>query len=267
MTQYIFDNAAEQTPRRFQSLESLYDSHTLRVLDATGIGPSWQCLEVGAGGGSIATWLAVRVGPSGHVLVTDIDASHLDALTASGHPNVDVQHHDIGVDPLPNEAFDLIHARLVLIHVPQRERALARLFDALKPGGWIVIEDFDPALIDRGFAAVDPEGYAAFDTVRIAMRQLMDRHGLDPTWGRSLYRRFVALGLTDVQMEGRFSIWPGGSPGALMDQANFGQIRSEAVSAGLVTDEQVEQAIAVLGNPAFALSSIPMMTASGRKPS
>jgi len=95
----------------------------------------------------------------------------------------------------------------------------------------------------------------------------MDRHGLDPTWGRSLYRRFVALGLTGVQMEGRFAIWPGGSPGALMDAANFDQIRSEAVAAGLVTDAQVEQAIAVLRNPAFALSSIPMMSASGRKPS
>lgn len=154
----------------------------------------------------------------------------------------------------------------MLIHVPQREIALAHLVEALKPGGWIVIEDFDPALIDRGFPDVDPEGYAAFDTVRIAMRQLMDQHGVDPAWGRSLYRRFVALGLIDVVMEGHFAVWPGGSPGAMLDQANFEQVRSQAVSAGLVTNTQVDDAIAVLDDPAFALSSNVMMTACGRNP-
>jgi trans-aconitate methyltransferase len=46
-------------------------------------------------------------------------------------------------DPLPDAAFDLIHARLVLIHVPEREEVLARLVAALKPGGWMVEEEFD----------------------------------------------------------------------------------------------------------------------------
>jgi SAM-dependent methyltransferase len=266
MSQYIFDNAAAQTKQRFQSLESLFDPRTIRALEDTGIEPGWRCLEVGAGSGSVATWLSARVGPSGHILVTDIDPSRLGSLDSSGESNVDVQLHDVGLDPLPKETFDLIHARLVLIHVPQRESALAQLVEALKPGGWIVIEDFDPTLIDRGFAGVDPEGYAAFDRVRIAMGQLMGRHGVDPVWARSLYRRFLSLGLTDVKMECHFSMLPGGSVGALLDQANFEQIRLEAVSAGLVTNAQVDTAIAVLDDPAFALSSMPMMTASGKKP-
>ena len=73
MSQYIFDNAASQASQRFGSLEALYDPRTLTMLEATGVGPGWQCLEVGAGGGSVAAWLAERVGASGHVLVTDID--------------------------------------------------------------------------------------------------------------------------------------------------------------------------------------------------
>jgi ubiquinone/menaquinone biosynthesis C-methylase UbiE len=144
VSQYIFANAAEQARQRFQSLEELYDPRTVHFLEATGVGPGWRCLEVGAGGGSIAAWLADRVGSSGHVLVTDIDPRHLDALAEAGWPNVEVQRHDVGQDPLPAATFDLVHARLVLIHVPQREAALARLVAALKPGGWIVVEDFDP---------------------------------------------------------------------------------------------------------------------------
>jgi SAM-dependent methyltransferase len=266
VSQYIFDNAAVQAEQRFHSLEALYDPLTVRFLAATGVGLGWRCLEVGAGGGSIATWLAERVGPRGHVLVTDIDPRHLEALAASGRPNVQVQRHDVGLDPLPEAAFDLVHARLVLIHVPQREAALAGLIAALKPGGWIVVEDFDPVFIDRGFPVTDPEGYAAYDAMRVALRHLMDRHGLDPVWGRSLYRRFVAHGLADVGLEGHFTVWPGGSPGALLDRANFEQVRANAVAAGLVTDGQVDRAVAALDDPAFAFSSPVMMTAWARKP-
>ena len=188
------------------------------------------------------------------------DPRYLEALAASGRPNVEVRRHDVGLDPLPEAAFDLVHARLVLIHVPQREAALARLVAALKPGGWILIEDFDPGFIDRGFPATDPEGYAAYAAVRAAVGQVMERHGVDPVWGRSLYRRFVAHGL-----EGHFAVRPGGSPGALLERANFEQVRAVAVAAGLVTDAQVDRAVAALDDPGFAFNSPVMMTAWGRK--
>ena len=72
MTGYIFDNAAErETEQRFSSLESLYDPLTTRHLEATGIGAGWRCWEIGGGSGSIGLWLSERVGPEGHVLMTD----------------------------------------------------------------------------------------------------------------------------------------------------------------------------------------------------
>src|ERR1039458_7122444 len=45
--------------------------------------------------------------------------------------------------------FDLVHARLVLVHVPQRAQALAAMVAALKPGGWLLLEEADPGL--QGF--------------------------------------------------------------------------------------------------------------------
>ena len=74
MKPYIFDSAAEaETAERFASLDALYNFRTFRFLETAGIGPGWHCLEVGGGSGSVAAWMAERVGPSGSVLVTDID--------------------------------------------------------------------------------------------------------------------------------------------------------------------------------------------------
>jgi 2-polyprenyl-3-methyl-5-hydroxy-6-metoxy-1,4-benzoquinol methylase len=266
VSQYVFDNAAVQAVQRFTSLESLYDERTIRFLKATGVGPGWNCLEIGAGGGSIAAWLADCAGANGHVTVTDINPSHLSGLAAAELSNLKILIHDIGVDSLPASAFDLIHARLVLVHVPQRAEALSRLVGALKPGGWIVVEDFVQGFIDRGFPASDPERYKYFARTLAAMEQVMRSHGLDPAWGTSLYRRFNDLGLVEVGHEGHFAAWPGGSQGARLFQANFEQVRAEVVAAGLATGAEVDHAIAELSSPDFAFSSPVMMTAWGRKP-
>ena len=118
---YLLDNAQAVSVRRMSALARLFDAATLRALDATGLGEGWSCLEVGGGGGSVAHWLAARVAPTGSVLCTDIDPRHI----PSGPPNLRVVRHDIVRDPLPEAAFDLVHTRLVLIHVPERVEVLA----------------------------------------------------------------------------------------------------------------------------------------------
>ena len=120
---YLFDNAAEaETAERFASLDALYNFRTFRFLETTGIGPGWRCLEVGGGSGSVAAWMADRVGPSGYVLVTDIDPRFMEGSAYRRPAHMELRRHDIGTDPLPEQAFDLIHARLVLMHVPRRLR-------------------------------------------------------------------------------------------------------------------------------------------------
>ncbi len=265
MDTYVFDNSAVQAAPRFQILEELFDTRTIRFLESTGVESRWQCLEVGAGGGSIAGWLAERVGPEGKVLVTDIDPSHLTALSASAWPNLEVRRHDVAVDPLPESSFDLIHARLVLGHVPQRVEALARLASYLAPGGWLVIEDFDPRSIDSSLTTLDPAQFNIYDSMRQAMYCVMESHGVDLEWGRSLFRRFVGLGLADVGLEGQMSVWRGASPGARLMQVNFRQVKAEAIDSGWVSDAQFDQAIAILDDPTFAFGSPVMMTAWGQK--
>ena len=68
------------------------------------------------------------------------------AAAGPASPQVEVRAHDAAHDPPPGGQFDLVHARLVLVHIPDREKALASLVSVLRPGGWLFVEDADPAL-------------------------------------------------------------------------------------------------------------------------
>jgi Methyltransferase domain len=84
------------------------------------------------GGRSVPAWLARQVGAHGRVLATDIDTSWV-----SGTAGVEVLRHDVGLDPVPDGPFDLVHARLLLVHVPRRTQALAAMVSVLRrAAGW-----------------------------------------------------------------------------------------------------------------------------------
>jgi ubiquinone/menaquinone biosynthesis C-methylase UbiE len=267
MNPYIFDNAAEaETAERFASLDALYNFRTFRYLETAGIGPGWHCLEVGGGSGAVAAWMADRVGASGYVLATDIDPRFMERSPYRRPAHLELRRHDIGTDPLPEHAFDLIHARLVLSHVPQRQRALARLVAALKPRGWLVIEEFDGRVIDRTIPVPDAEAAALYKRVGGALVALMEERGFEVEWGRRLYGRLKATGFAEVGMEGHVAVCEGGSLGASLDAANFAQVRQEAVAKGLVTDAEIDAVLAHLDAPDFAMFSLVMFTAWGRRP-
>lgn len=245
---YALDNSSREALARFPALSDAFDEGTQRHLAAVGVGAGWHCLEVGGGGGSIARWLAERVGQTGHVLVTDIDPRH---LRFPNLPDVDVRVHDIAVDPLPAASFDLVHARLVLLHVPEREAALANMIAALKPGGWLVDEEFDGSVFPD--PALSP-GETLLKT-HIALARMLDQRGVDRTFGRRLFGRLRALGLENVAAEGRTFMWPTGSPGPAMMRANYAQLRSDMITAGYITQAELDRDIAALDDPNFFMPS------------
>ena len=187
---YALDSAWHAERDRLGSLTRLYDAGTLEIVDRLGVAGGWHCLDVGAGTGSLAQSLVERVAPTGSVTALDVDTRFVAPL-ASEH--LHVAQADVTRDSLPGEKFDLVHARLLLEHLPQRDAVLAAMVRAAKPGGWVLIEDFDWSTAFM----VDPPS-ATYDKVAHAIRDLFLRHGYNPTYGRQLPRALAAAGLADV---------------------------------------------------------------------
>lgn len=258
---YLLDNAGREAPARFAALSALFDPETKRHLEERGVGRGWHCLEVGAGGGSIARWLAERVGPTGRVLATDIDPRFLEPLNV---PGLEVLRHNIARDPLPEAAFDLIHVRLVLLHVQEREQALSRMISALKPGGWLVDEEYDSASMPPD-PAVSP-GEVLLKT-QVAMMRLLEDGGVNRRFGRLLFGKLRARGLIGVGTEARVYMWHAGSPGASTLRANYEQLRKAMIEGNYITQQQFDEDIARIDDPEFMMPSGILWSAWGRRPS
>jgi len=137
--EYLLANAAPATEReRLRAIDELMAPITRRRLEALGLAPGWRCLEVGAGVGGVARWLAEHVGERGRV--TAIDANPL--LEAdSDLPQLEVRTHDILEEGLEQASYDLVHCRLLLSNVGDPALALGRMTEALRPGGWLLVEE------------------------------------------------------------------------------------------------------------------------------
>src|SRR5689334_21058171 len=260
MQTYIFDNAGRQAPARLNMLSTFYDDVSKRHLDAVGLMEGWRCLEVGAGQGSIAAWLSERVGRNGLIVATDIDARLLDRLK---RPNVSVLCHDISSDPLPREAFDLVHTRLVLMHVRNRSRALDTLTASLRRGGWFVGEEFDALS-----TLADPSVNASEVPLKTgaAMRRLMTERGADLRYGRSLADRLRAQGFVDITAEGTISMWRGGSPGADFIRASYEQVAEPMLQFGYITERDLNADLARLNDPTVVVPSPILWSVRARRP-
>jgi SAM-dependent methyltransferase len=256
---YLLDNRQVQAGTRFDALAELLNPTTFRHLEALGVAEGWRCWEVGAGGPAIPAWLADRAGPSGHVLATDIDVSWLPA--DAGYA---VRRHDVGVEPPPGEGFDLIHARLVLVHVPRRAEALAAMVSALRPGGRLLLEEADPAL--QPLVCPDEAGPAQrlANQLKHDFRTLMTQRGVDLAYGRTLPRLMRAAGLVEVAADAYFPI--GGPACTLLEQATVAQIRDRLVGAGLATNEDIDEHLRNVATGALDLATSPLISSWGRKP-
>jgi SAM-dependent methyltransferase len=261
MAHYTLDNAWEHARERLALFQAYLDPWSVGHLEALGVSAGWHCLDVGAGSGSIAEWLCRCVGPTGRVVATDIDTRFLEILQ---EPNLDVRRHNVVTDPLPEAAFDLVHTRAVLMHLPEREQAIRRMVSALKPGGWFLAEEGDfssyvpDPTVGTATVALFTKGWAAADQIYAA-------GGTDNWYGRRLYGDLCAAGLVDVQAEGRVRMIRGGSPHARLFRLTFTQLRERMVAAGLLTDQAVEQFLTLYDDPNFVSMSLVMMAVWGRR--
>ncbi|WP_035791629.1 class I SAM-dependent methyltransferase [Kitasatospora mediocidica] len=259
-TRYAF-SGADEVDDQLDALETMLDPGTLQCLDRLDLPAGARCWEVGAGGGSIARHLLELAGPGGRVVATDLDTSRIAA------PGARILRHDVRSDPAPDGGpFDVIHARWVLMHLPERREVLAGLVDALAPGGWLVIEE----------STVEPDGLpvltssapadaALFRRFSGAVVQILADAGADPRWGaRGLYAAMARLRLEDVHSVHRTDSWTGGGPGSRLHDIHTRQLRDPLRARGF-TDGDLAHVRKLAADPGFSALWYPLVSTCGRK--
>jgi SAM-dependent methyltransferase len=241
-TGYALDNSWQNAKRRLELLEQYLDPITKRRIIGLGVGNGTRCLEVGGGGGSIARWLCQLVGPSGSVVATDINTRFLDDID---YPNFEARQHDILVDALPDAGFDFVHTRWLLHHLPDPEIAIRRMISALRPGGWLLLEEVD-------FFPVHTSSSPAYSEFMSALTATVVRaSGRDCFWARELPGLVAQTELMNIAAEGDFSIMRGGSPTAEFFSLTADQMRERMIESKAQTREQIDHAQELLRSSDF----------------
>jgi SAM-dependent methyltransferase len=249
------EGAEEIEQARLSLLEEFSDPHTARQLGAIGVGDGWRCLDVGAGGGSATRMLAERVGDAGSVLATDLDTRLLDRIA---DPRVEVRRHDLLSEPLPDAAFDLVHARNLLMHLPARVDALRRMRAAVRPGGWLAL--LEP---DFGSVALTPTD-GAWRRVWSAFCDAAVAGGWDPCYGRRLRSDAHAVDLVDVHTEVFATEVPGGAGPARLFALSLQRFAERMVGLGASNDD-LQTVQRLLADPTVTYRSVTLTIAWGRR--
>jgi SAM-dependent methyltransferase len=181
MKPYILDDASTLEHQRLDLMSKILDPWTQAYLTALGISQGWQCLELGSGNGSIVEWLCTTVSPSGSVTAIDIDPVLLELIPAQ---NLTVEQMDVRTGQLPANAYDLVSCRALLHQISDYAPAvLAQMAAALKPGGWLLIQEPDfhlapttePEGVGKDLEGPDRVGARQWD--RLANRPQATEHG------------------------------------------------------------------------------------------
>ena len=178
--------------------------------------------------------------------------------------NVELLEHDVASGPPPGGPFDLVHARLVLVHVPARDKALATMAGTLRPGGVMLVEDADPALQPLScLEEIGPPQELA-NRIRRGFRQLLAERGVDLAYGRTLPRRLRAVGLVQVAADAAF---PVSDPACnALETATINLIRDQLLDHGIATEDEIARHLANVAAGTLDLAQPPMISCWGRRP-
>lgn len=252
----VFEHASADEDERLSLIEEEQDPYTTARIEAFGLAEDWHCLEIGAGKGSMAYWLADRC-PRGRVVATDLDTS---LLNVHGRPSLEVLQHDVSKDDFPPGSFHLIHARAVLTHASHPNQVCERMSRWLRPGGWLLVTDPASFPVDSSPHPLMRKAGAASTAV---MGQMV---GTDPHWARTYPVPLVAAGLVDVDAECRLRMMQGGTREAKMFELMLGQIAPLMAETGLITADEIETLRAQLLSPDFFDFPPAVVRAWGRHP-
>lgn len=174
------------------------------------------------------------------MIALDLDTSLLGGL--EDEPNVEVVCGDVLEIELPERSLDLVHTRLVLMHIPERRRVLERFVSWLRTGGWLVVEE-----LDWMATLADPDA----DTVALFEAFSERLPTMDFECGRALLGELRGAGFVEVAADLRVDVVEGATPLAQWLQLSIRALTEDVLSAGTTTAEQVDAHLDRLADPDY----------------
>ncbi|MUL76277.1 methyltransferase domain-containing protein [Mycolicibacterium sp. CBMA 226] len=259
-------NDAESGRLRRQAEELLAASTTL--IDRVGLAPGDAAIDLGCGPTGILELLHDRVGPSGRVVGVDADSIHVamaaDMAAARKLSNVEVMVADARNTGLPSSSFDVVHARLLLINIPEPAEVLGEMVRLAKPGGWILSLEADCE------CSICYPPHPAYQRLVEMFAPVFTRNGADWRIGRRLAELYRSAGLTDVRVEARADVYPLGHTRRTIRVDLIRTMKPHVLQLGLATEAELEElcadALGHLDNPDAIVMPHLNFLLSGRKP-
>lgn len=254
----VFTHHGDTEAVRLDALARMYDPATRARLSSL-VRPGMRCIDIGAGLGRISGWLAEQAAP-GEVIALDREVRLLGDLPRV-FPTVRVRAADITDPALQLGTFDIVHSRLLLMHLRDRVNVFHKLAGLVRPGGWLVLGEAVEA------ATMTSAPGSPF-------RRLMELHwqtlarsiGTDGQWGLRYPELLREAGFTDINVElYQPPITPTSAAGQFF-QIGFAHLRERILADGLVDEDTFESGVKAMRQPGFADLGMGLLTAWARKP-
>src|SRR5262249_50956808 len=238
------------------------------LLDRCGLRLGDSAIDVGCGPRGIIDLLAERVLPGGRVVGLDADPAHVamaaEFVASRGLRGVETVLADARETGIESSSFDLVHARTLLVNVPEPEEVLAEMMRIARPGGWLVGIEPDVE------AALCYPPLAAFDRLSVIFKAAFARNGADPHIGRRMAYLYRQVGLEDVTVEASAVLYPPGHTRRTVRADLVRSLRPQILEAGLADGQELDQLDAAarqhLDDPDTIVMPGLMFLAQGRKP-
>jgi trans-aconitate methyltransferase len=238
------------------------------LLARIGLRPGDAAIDLGCGPSGILGLLSAAVAPGGRVVGLDADPAHVATAAAaagrSGPGNIEVIRGDARHTGLPSGSFDLVHARTLLVTIPEPAEVLAEMVRLARPGGWVASQEPD---VEH---ALCYPPLPAWDRLRGIFRAAATRGGADMNIGRRLAEMYRQAGLVDVQVQVHAGTYPVGHSRRTVIPDLVRSLRPVIAERGVASDAELGRVdLAVrrhLARPDTLMMPHLLVAAWGRKP-
>jgi SAM-dependent methyltransferase len=264
---YALGSSTGESARLLRQAEELAPD-SAALLDMVGLRPGQSAIDLGCGPRGVLDLLADRVSPGGRVVGLDADPAHTEMAAefaaGRGLDGVEIVTADARSTGLPSGSFDLVHARTLLVNVPDPAELVAEMSRLARPGGWVA--STEP---DEGHPWCYPP-HPAFERISEIFHTVFSRNGASLQIGRRVPELLRAAGLEVAGVETRVQMYPLGHSRRMIRPDLLRSTRAQVVEMGLASAAELDEldaaARAHLGDPRTIVMTGLLFLVWARKP-